>query len=78
METRHYHTTINCQNCIRAVSGFIEDVPNIDTWEVDTDNPNKILTVTGENIDWVSLKEAVLDAGYDIYEIEAPARNQAE
>lgn len=78
MEIKHYQTNINCQNCIRAVRGFIEDVPNIDTWEVDTTNPDKILTVTGENIDWELLKEAVIDAGYDIREIEAPAGNQAE
>ncbi len=78
METKQYQTNINCQNCIRAVRGFIEDVPNITNWEVDTDNPDKILTVSGDNIDWRQVEEAVLDAGYEIHELSKADGNQAE
>jgi copper chaperone CopZ len=78
METKHYQTTINCPKCIKAVSAFIEEVPNIDHWEVDIANPNKMLTVTGENIDWHLLQEAVLDAGYDIQEVSTSRPTQTE
>jgi copper chaperone CopZ len=78
METKHYQTTINCPKCIKAVAGFIEEVPNIDHWEVDIANPDKILTVTGDNIDWHLLQEAILDAGYEIQEVQINNSSQAE
>jgi len=78
METKHYQTTINCPKCIKAVTGFIEEVPNIDHWEVDIANPDKILTVTGDNIDWHLLQEAILDAGYEIQEVQINNSSQAE
>ena len=61
-----FKTNINCNNCIRSVSGFINEVETIEEWKVDTDNPEKILTVTGENITASSIIEAVEEAGFDI------------
>lgn len=61
-----FKTNINCGGCIKSVSGFINEVPSIEAWEVDTDNPEKILTVTGENITSESIIEAVEEAGFDI------------
>ncbi len=78
METKHYQTTINCPKCIKAVTGFIGEVPNIDHWEVDIANPDKILTETGDNIDWHLLQEAILDAGYEIQEVQINNSSQAE
>lgn len=65
METLKFKTNINCGSCIRSVTGFIEEVNGVDHWEVDTENPDKILTVKGQ----VTPKEvidAVEDAGFDI------------
>lgn len=66
MNTLQFKTNINCGNCVRAVTGFINDVAGIDQWEVDTDNPDKILTVHGENVNAEDVIEAVEDAGYNI------------
>ncbi len=65
METLKFKTNINCGSCIRSVTGFIEDVQGIDHWEVDTDNPDKILTVKGA-VTSNAIIEAVEDAGFDI------------
>lgn len=65
METLKFKTNINCGGCIRSVTGFIEEVPGIDHWEVDTENPDKILTVKG-NVTPEAIVEAVEDAGFDI------------
>lgn len=65
METLKFKTNINCGSCIRSVTGFIEDVKGIDHWEVDTDNPDKILTVKGA-VTSNAIIEAVEDAGFDI------------
>jgi len=61
-----FKTNINCGSCIKSVSGFINEVQSNEEWQVDTDNPEKILTVTGENIAANSIIEAVEEAGFDI------------
>lgn len=61
-----FKTNINCNNCIRSVSGFLNDVGQIRHWEVDTSNPDKILTVAGEDITAEVVIEAVEEAGFDI------------
>ena len=66
MKILKFKTNINCGNCVRAVTGFINDVTEIEKWEVDTDNPDKILTVKGEEVTAEAVIETVEDAGYDI------------
>ena len=61
-----FKTNINCNNCIRTVSGFLNEVKEIDRWEVDIANPEKILTVEGEKITPELVMEAVEEAGFDI------------
>lgn len=65
MEKIQFKTNINCGNCIKAVTNFIEDVDGLQSWQVDTDNPDKILTVEG-NLQAAAVIEAVEDAGFDI------------
>lgn len=59
-----FKTNINCGNCIRTVSGFLNDVKGIDQWQVDTTNPDKILTVEGD-VSAETVQEAVEEAGFD-------------
>ncbi len=66
MKEAKFKTTINCGNCVRAVKGFLADVKGISYWEVDTEDPNKILVVQGEAVDVAEVKAAVEDAGFDI------------
>ena len=61
-----FKTNINCGNCVKSVSGFINEVKSIEAWSVDTDIPEKILTVDGENITASSIIEVVEEAGFDI------------
>jgi len=61
-----FKTNINCGNCVRTVTNFLNDVPGIETWQVDTDNPEKILTVEGEALTTEAVIEAVEEAGFDI------------
>ena len=66
MKEYTFKTNINCGSCIRSVTGFIEDVPGLQEWTVDTENPEKILTVKGDNLSKEAVVEAVEDAGFDI------------
>ena len=63
--TQQFKTNINCAMCVRSVTNFLNEVPGIERWEVDTDNPDKILTVEGP-VKPEAIVEAIDDAGFDI------------
>ncbi len=66
-----FKTNINCNNCKKAVAGFLNDVPNLTNWEVDFDSPDKLLTVKGDQLDEQVIIEAVTEAGFDIEILES-------
>jgi len=63
METIKFKTTIKCSGCVAAVTPFLNEALGEDNWEVDTNNPSKVLTVVGEQ-DHLKVIEAVEKAGY--------------
>jgi copper chaperone len=68
-DRRQFKTSIHCSNCVRTASGFIDEIPGISHWEVDTSHPDKILTVEGEFLDITAIIEAVEEAGFEIVPI---------
>lgn len=66
MPTLQFKTSINCANCLRAVTPFLDAEPTVEKWRVDTDNPAKILTVEGPNVIPEQVMKAVAQAGFDI------------
>lgn len=69
MKTVRFKTNINCGNCIKSVSPFLNELDNVDGWKVDTTDPNKILEVLLDDDDSTSVIEAVKKAGFRIEEI---------
>ncbi len=65
MKTQTFKTTINCGNCVRAITPVLNAETDIAAWQVDTANPAKILTVSGaisaERVEAL-LKEAGFEA----------------
>lgn len=43
-----FNTNIKCGGCIAKVTPFFDEEAAIQHWEVDTDNPDKVLTVETE------------------------------
>ncbi len=66
MKQLKYKTNINCNGCIAAVTPSLDATEGIVKWSVDTDNPDKILTVEVDGIDPAKVEEAVKKAGYNI------------
>ena len=64
-----FKTNIKCGGCIAAVTPFLDKVNGIEKWEVDTANLDKVLTVTCNLIDTLSIENAVKEAGYNIEKI---------
>ncbi|MDX5347844.1 MAG: heavy-metal-associated domain-containing protein [Hymenobacteraceae bacterium] len=64
MKTLKFKTNINCGGCVSSVTPFLNNDKNISHWEVDTNNPEKILTVQGENVTADEVKALVNEAGF--------------
>lgn len=68
MKTLKFKTNINCGNCIATAKPFLDSVPHAKSWEVDTTNPEKILTVKGEAVSAPEVIAKVQQAGFKIEE----------
>jgi len=64
MSILKFQTNINCKNCLRAVTPFLNDEFRIKRWEVDLDDPWKILTIEGEGITNKEVISILSKAGY--------------
>jgi copper chaperone len=58
-----FKTNINCGNCIASVTPFMNKEIDIESWEVDTDNPDKILTVETD-LEAAEVISIVKEAGF--------------
>lgn len=64
MKTLKFKTNINCGGCIKAVTPSLNAEKSIEEWNVDIDNPDKILTVKGNNITEEQVSDAVKKSGF--------------
>ena len=64
MAIYQFKTNINCGSCIRSVTNFLNELEGVERWEVDTEDPDKVLTVEG-GMEEAAVIEAVEDAGFD-------------
>jgi len=65
METLKFKTNIKCGGCIAAVTPHLNKLSAIEKWEVDTQNPDKILTVEGkQGINTDQIIDTLEEAGY--------------
>lgn len=65
METLKFKTNIKCGGCINAITPHLNKLLGIGTWEVDTQNPDKVLTVKGQaGIGSQNVIDTLKSAGY--------------
>lgn len=64
MKMFQFKTNINCDGCKSAVKPSLDAKEGISQWFVDTDNPDKILTVHTELLSAEEIMAAVQEAGY--------------
>lgn len=64
MTTIKLKTNINCNSCIAKATPHLNEEKSIEQWEVDTKTADKILTVSGENLDKEKVKQVVEKAGF--------------
>jgi len=66
MSTLQFKTNINCGGCVARVTPRLNETKGILSWKVDTDNPDKILTVETETIGSENIIEVVKKVGFNI------------
>lgn len=64
MNTLKFKTTIKCGGCIATVTPFLNKIEGISSWSVDTNSPDKILTVETENVTTDEIISILKSAGY--------------
>ncbi len=64
MKQYQFKTNINCSGCVAKVTPLLNEDPNIKEWKVDTDNPNKVLTIQAENLWEDEVQTIVAKAGF--------------
>ncbi|HDZ13676.1 hypothetical protein LCGC14_0529500 [marine sediment metagenome] len=64
MKTLKFKTNINCGGCVSKVTPFLNKQEGIDNWEVDTANPDKILTVESNGATEEDVKTTLQKIGF--------------
>ena len=64
METMKFKTNIKCSGCVAKVTPELNDTVGDNNWEVDVNNPSKILTVKAEGLRTQDVVTAVNKAGF--------------
>jgi copper chaperone len=64
MEKVQFKTNIKCSGCIATVTPALNQVAGENKWEVDLLSPDKVLTVSAEQVDAAEIKKAVEQVGY--------------
>lgn len=63
METNKYKTNIKCSGCVATVTPYLNEAIGESKWEVDLNDPSRVLTVDTETDKDVVIK-ALARAGY--------------
>ena len=66
MNTLQFKTNINCGGCIKAVTPTLNEQAGAGNWQVDTANPDKVLTVKSDKLTAEQVMRAIEEAGFNI------------
>ncbi len=70
MKTLKFKTNINCSGCIARVTPTLNGLAGTDKWDVNTTDPNKILTIETSQLNADEVKQALERAGFNGEEIK--------
>lgn len=64
MEAMKFKTNIKCSGCIATVTPFLNKTVGENSWNVDVQNPDKVLVINRQDVPAEEVVRAVQDAGY--------------
>jgi len=71
METKElkFKTNINCSGCVNKVKPFLDKLGDTESWQVDTANENKVLTVKTK-LSEEDIIDTIEEIGFEIVSIQ--------
>jgi copper chaperone len=69
METK-FKTNIKCDGCIAKVTPALNETVGQGNWNVDLQNPNKVLTIQNDSVKTETIEEALKKVGYKMEKID--------
>ena len=70
MKILKFKTNINCGGCVSKVTPFLNKQEGVESWEVDTDNPDKILTIESDSAIEEDVKATLQKVGFKAESVE--------
>ena len=64
MKTLKFKTNINCGGCVSKATPFLNKQEGVKSWEVDTANPDKILTIESDGASEEDVKATLQKVGF--------------
>ena len=64
MKTLKFKTNINCGGCVSKVTPFLNNQEGVESWEVDTVTPDKILTIKSNGASEEDVKATLQKVGF--------------
>jgi len=64
METIRLKTNIKCGGCVATVTPFLNKTVGEGNWKVDTQNPDKMLTVQTDGVSADTVRQTIQQAGF--------------
>ncbi len=71
MPTYIFKTSINCNSCLSKVKPVLDARAEIRSWQIDLENPDKILTVETDTLKASDVIEMVDNVGFEIEPLDA-------
>ena len=71
MKELKFKTNINCTGCLSKVKPILDAEQQIETWEVDLEHEDRILTVKSEDIRSDEIEEKLAAIGFGAEEVIA-------
>lgn len=66
-----FKTNINCMGCVAKVTPTLDQISEIENWEVDIRNKDKVLTIETQSLNKNEIIAVVENAGFKIEKINS-------
>jgi copper chaperone len=70
MKTLKFQTNVKCGGCVATITPFLNQEKGIANWNVDLENPQRILAVETEELSSGEIVDVMKKAGYQASPIE--------
>lgn len=64
-----FKTNLQCGGCVSKVQAELDQAVGVDQWNVDTENPDKILTIKDNNIAAEEIEKIIKSKGFTIEQL---------